>query len=252
MPVSSINRGIVNPRIATALAGLALLAGCAAPGANGPLDARYRQAVASPVRTDADRAADARRMPLEFLQFSGAAPGMRALDVSAGDGYTTQLLALAIGSGTTVWAQSPKLRPGLVERLKLHPQENIVAIERPFEDPAPPEAQPLDLITLINNYHDIAYLPVDRAKMNRKLFDALKPGGHLVLLDHAAEKGSGTRDTTTLHRIDEALVVREIEQAGFRLEKSSDAFRDPKDPHTGRIFDMTIPVDNFALRFVKP
>ncbi len=235
--------------IAAILAGLALLAICeAAAGADTD---RYKQAVASPIRTDEDRAADAQRMPLAFLQFSEVRPGMHVLDVSAGDGYTTQLVALVVGSGK-VWGQAPRLRPGLVERLKQHPQGNIVATERPFEDPAPPDGLPYDLITLVYNYHDIAYLPVDRAKMNKKLFEALKPGGHLVLLDHAAEKGSGTRDTKTLHRIEEALVVKELEQAGFRLEKSSDAFRNPKDPHTVRIFDMTTPVDNFALRFVKP
>lgn len=228
--------------------------GCATPGEREAQAARdaYRQAIASPLRTEEDKAADARRKPLEFLEFSQVRPGMRVLDVSAGDGYTTQLLALAVGEKGTVRSQTPAMRPRLAQRLQAHPQANIVPVIQPFDDPVPHDAPPLDLVTLIFNYHDIANLPVDRAQMDKRLFDALKPGGHMVILDHSARAGRGANDTWTLHRIDEALVVSELEQAGFRLEATSDAFRNPADPRTQRIFGMTIPVDNFALRFVKP
>lgn len=236
------------------IAGLALLwsSSAAAPASPPSPIERYKLAVASPLRTADDREADARRKPLEFLEFAQVQPGMRVLDVSAGDGYTTQLLALATGSSGFVWAQSPRLRPGLVERLKKHPQGNIITAEKPFDDPIPDNAPLFDLITLVFNYHDIAYMPVDRAKMNKRLFDAMAPGGRLLVLDHAAQAGSGVRDTKTLHRIEEALVVIELEQAGFKLEQTSVVFRNPADPRTQRIFDMTVPVDNFALRFVKP
>jgi predicted methyltransferase len=240
---------------ALALTSLAwLAAGCTETGQGTPADLteRYQKAIVSPIRTDDDRAEDARRKPLEFLNFTNVQPGMRVLDVSAGDGYTTQLLALAMGSGGSVWAQAPKLRPGLMIRLKQRPQENIVMMERPFEDPVPEDAPKFDLITLIYNYHDIAYLPVDRAKMNSKLFAALKPGGHMVILDHAAQANSGTRDAKTLHRIDEALVVTELEQAGFKLEQASNAFRNPADQRDTPGYEHDKPVDNFALRFVKP
>jgi predicted methyltransferase len=102
------------------------------------------------------------------------------------------------------------------------------------------------------NYHDIAYMPVDRAKMNRRLFNALKPGGHLVVMDHSAKTGSGISAAKTLHRIDEKVVADEFRQAGFRLEKSSDFLKNPDDPRDQAFFDMKIPTDKFALRFVKP
>ena len=228
--------------------------GCATLGDGGARAANkaYVLAIANPLRTDADRAADARRKPLEFLEFAQPRAGMRVLDVSAGDGYTTQLLALMVGDSGTVWAQTPAMRPHLAERLKEHPQQNIIPVLQPFDDPVPHDAPPLDLVTLIFNYHDIANLPVDRAQMDKRLFDALKPGGHLVVLDHSARAGRNANDTWTLHRIDEALVVHELEQAGFRLEATDDAFRNAADPRTQRIFDMTIPVDNFALRFIRP
>jgi len=212
----------------------------------------YRQAVASPVRTDDDRATDANRKPLEFLQFAEVRPGMQVLDVSAGAGYTTQLLALVVGSKGTVWAQGPKEAQALQARLAKHPQANIVPVVKSFEDPIPANAPKLDLITLIMNYHDITYMPVDREKMNRHLFDALKRGGHLVILDHSAKPGSGISVAKTLHRIEEKVVLDEERKAGFKLEQESNFMRNPADPRDQAFFNMTIPTDKFAMRFVKP
>jgi predicted methyltransferase len=212
----------------------------------------YRQAVSSPIRTDDDRSADAKRKPLEFLQFTNVRPGMQVLDVAAGGGYTTQLLALVVGNKGRVWAQGPELARVLQERLAMHPQANIVPVAQPFEDPVPVNAPKFDLITLIMNYHDIAYMPVDREKMNRRLFDALKPGGHLVVLDHSAKPGSGISVAKTLHRIEEKVVLDEERQAGFKLEKEGYFMKNPADPRDQPFFRMKIQTDKFALRFVKP
>jgi predicted methyltransferase len=212
----------------------------------------YNQAVASPIRTNDDRDADAKRKPLEFLQFTDVRPGMRVLDFAAGGGYTTQLLALAVGKNGTVWAQGTQSRQALDQRLATHPQANIIPVIRPFEDPVPDDATKLDLITIIMNYHDIAYMPVDRAKMNQRLFNALKPGGHLVVLDHSAKAGSGISAAKTLHRIDEKVVVDEFENAGFKLEQAGAFLKNPDDPRDQAFFNMKIPTDKFALRFVKP
>jgi predicted methyltransferase len=212
----------------------------------------YNQAVASPIRTNDDRDADAKRKPLEFLQFTNVRPGMRVLDIAAGGGYTTQLLALAVGKSGTVWAQGTQSRQELEQRLASHPQANIIPVIRPFEDPVPKDATKLDLITIIMNYHDIAYMPVDRAKMNQRLFNALKPGGHLVVLDHSARTGSGISAAKTLHRIDEKVVVDEFQDAGFKLEQAGAFLKNPADPRDHAFYDMKIQSDKFALRFVKP
>ncbi|OIR01387.1 hypothetical protein GALL_164770 [mine drainage metagenome] len=216
------------------------------------LDSLYRQVVASPVRTDDDRQVDASRKPVEFLQFANVRPGMLVLDVATGRGYTTQLLALAVGSKGTVWAQADKPRTELIERLADHPQPNIVPVVQPYDDPVPNDAPKLDLITIILNYHDIAYMPVDRARMNRRLFGALKSGGHLVVIDHSAKKGEGITVAKTLHRIDEAVVQNELQQAGFKLEQEGDFLRNASDPREQPFFHMKMPTDSFALRFVKP
>jgi predicted methyltransferase len=237
------------------LAAALTLGGCAGPSASDEPAAAlpdYPVIVTSPIRTDDDRRADDRRKPVDLLRLAQVRPGMNVLDVSAGGGYTTQLLALAVGPSGTVWAQVTKPRPALDKRLAEHPQPNIHVLVREFEDPYPADAPPLDLITLVLNYHDIAYSPVDRALMNRRLFEALKPGGHLVLIDHAARPGSGLRDTKTLHRIDQAVVVEELQRAGFVLQQESAFLRNPDDPREQAFFDMKTPTDRFALRFLKP
>jgi predicted methyltransferase len=229
-------------------------AGCAGSGTNpGPADSRlYESAVSSPIRTEADRLADVRRKPVEFLQFTGVKPGMRVLDIASGGGNTAQLLKLVVGSSGTVWAQVDKPRPVLDKRLEDHPQANFIRVVRPYDDPVPEQATGLDLITLILNYHDIAYMPVDRAKMNQHLFNALKPGGRLVVVDHSARPGSGTADTKTIHRIDEATVRAEVQQAGFKLEKSGDFLRNPADTRDRNANEKGLHSDKFVLRFVKP
>jgi predicted methyltransferase len=214
--------------------------------------ARYESVIASPVRTDQDRRMDAERKPAEFLPFIQVKPGMHVLDVSAGAGYTSQLLALAVGPGGALWAQTPKPGATLTKRLADHPQANFVVVERPFEDPVPDQAGKLDLVTLVLNYHDITYLPVDRAKMNARLFSALAPGGHFVVIDHSSRSGKGISEGKTLHRIDEAVVLDEVRKAGFVLEAEGDFLRNPADTRDEPSSNPKVPTDKFALRFVKP
>ena len=195
---------------------------------------------------------DASRNPAEFLPFTGVAPGMMVLDVSAGAGYTSQLLALSVAPSGKVWAQREQPGTALSKRLSDNPQANFILAYRPFEDPVPPDAPKLDLITIVNNYHDITYLPVDRAKMDKRLYDALKPGGHLVVVDHSAQSGTGISVGKTLHRIDEAVVVAEFKNAGFVLEAEGQFLRNPTDTRDFSSGDGRMMTDKFALRFVKP
>jgi predicted methyltransferase len=237
--------------LATLVALFGVMSGCMTT----PADSNgrsYEAVIASEIRTDQDRRMDQARKPAQFLPFTQVKPGMQVLDVSAGGGYTSQLLALAVGSGGKVWAQTPKPGATLTKRVADHPQANLVVVERPFEDPIPDQAGRLDLITLILNYHDISYLPVDRAKMNARLFAALQPGGRMVVIDHSARGGTGTSDGRTLHRIDEAVVRAELRQAGFVIDAESDFLRNPADPRDQSSNEPKIPTDKFALRFIKP
>jgi len=232
---------------------VSILAGCAMPGSRDAAisaDA-YRALLASPLRTERDLEFDKRRDPVDLLQFAGVRPGMQVLDVATGGGYTSQLLALAVGPSGKLWAQTPNPGAALNERLAAHPQANFIVAKRPFDDPVPPEAAPLDLVTLVLNYHDITYLPVDRDAMNRKIFAALKPGGRYIIVDHSALPGTGISVGKTLHRIEEAFVVAEVKRAGFVLEREGSFLRNPADKRDDSSAPPN-PTDKFVLRFVKP
>src|SRR5260370_1266427 len=108
-------------------------------------------------------------------------------------------------------------------RAKNPAMKNVVHVIRDFDDPIPPGVSGLDLITFFFAYHDVTYMPVDRAEMNRKMFAALKPGGFLVIADHSARSGDGTSVGKTLHRIDESVLRQEIEAAGERVALSGES-----------------------------
>src|SRR5689334_10477059 len=194
--------------------------------------ARIETIVASADRSDADRKNDVRRKPVELLAFTGVRPGLTVLDVSAGGGYTTELLARAVAPGGRVYAQTPRPpSPGLAARLQKPVASDVVSVVRPFESAPPPEATgKLDLVTLMFNYHDMGHLGVDRARLNAAIFAALKPGGSYVIADHAGRAGTGISESGTLHRVEETLVRREVEAAGFRLAGEGTFLRNPDDP----------------------
>jgi len=213
-------------------------------------DAGYQAAIANPARTDEDRKADAKRKPAEFLAFAKVRPGMNVLDVSAGGGATSALLAAAVGPSGKVYAQSPKPSPKLDARAAAMP--NLKPVVAPFDNPVPAGTPPLDLVTINMSYHDIVNTPTDRAAMNRSLYQALKPGGMLVIVDNAAKPGAGISATNTLHRIEDATVIAEVSKAGFALDGSSDYLAMPGDPRDQPFFKMDGKPDaKFALRFVK-
>lgn len=245
--------------------------------------------LAAPDRSAADRANDQRRKPREMLAFIGIRPGMTALDLSAAGGYTTELLARAIGPSGVVYGQSPPPRPDAAAKPPAAPEGNshpeaapaaapagarrpsavalaerdkalhgigapITALVRPFEDPLPPDLAEahFDLVTLMFNYHDLGHLGVDRAAMNRAVFRALRPGGLFVIADHAGRPGTGISESGTLHRIEEAFLKQEVEAAGFKLLAEADFLRNPNDPRDKNTPDPPQPKDEFVLKFVRP
>lgn len=253
---------------------------------------RIAEIIASPDRSAADRGNDFRRKPDQMLAFIGVRPGMVALDLSAGGGYTTELLARAVGPTGRIYGQSvprglgspqrqpvapegasapaasstqtasivppPSARPSspqaLAERAKNPLVANIIPVVRKFEDPIPPEvaSDGLDLVTLIFNYHDLGHMDVDRARMNLAVFAALKSGGMYVIADHSGRPGTGISESSTLHRIEETFLRQEVESVGFKLANHGDFLRNPSDPRDKNTPEPPQPKDEFVLKFVKP
>jgi len=235
---------------------LAGLAGCAgAPGQKPAAD--YAAIVAAPDRSEADRKTDQRRDPVKLFTFAGVGPGMTVLEMGAGGGYTAELLARAVAPDGKVYAQDQppvmqRAADAYASRAKGPAMKNVDYILRPFEDPLPSGAGNLDVITFFFAYHDTVHMGVDRAKMNRRLYELLKPGGVLVVADHSARAGDGTGVTKSLHRIEESSLVREIEAVGFRLVATGEFLRHPEDKRDVIVFRAPTPVDEFVLKFQKP
>jgi len=225
--------------------------------------ARAQAIVAAADRTPEDRALDTGRKPVETLTFLEVQPGMHVAELGAGGGYTTELLARAVAPGGVVYAQNPDvfvrsfLKSIWPARLERPAMKNVVRVDREFDDPLPAEAKDLDLVLINVIYHDVSYMPVDRDKMNKAVFDALRPGGAYVVIDSSARSGTGTSDAKTLHRIDEDFVRGEVLKAGFQLRDEGSFLRNPQDT---RDWNSSPPAagerrgtsDRFALRFVKP
>jgi len=235
---------------ASIVAALLLISGMGTPHAQPAPD--YAALIAAPDRSEADRQTDARRDPIKLLSFIGVKPGQSVLDMGAGAGYSTELMARAVGPSGKVYGQDDKTRERFEARAKTPAMANVTYAVRPFDDPVPPDVKNLDVITYFFAYHDSVNLPIDRAVQNKKLFDALKPGGVLVIADHHAAAGAGISVTNTLHRIEESVVKSELTSAGFKLVAEGDFLRHPEDPRDGKVFRSPVPVDEFVLKFQKP
>ena len=250
--------GSAQPPAPTAAPGAS--AAASSPEASGPTPETI---VAAPDRTEADRQLDAGRKPVELLRFLKLRPGMKVAELVAGGGYTTELLARAVAPTGLVYGQNT---PFILERFAAKPwgerlsrpvNVNVVRADRALEDPLPPEARDLDLVVSNIVYHDAVWQNVDRTKMNRAVFTALRSGGRYVICDSSAKPGTGAAAAETLHRIDEQLVRAEVAAAGFRLVEEGNFLRNPNDPRDWNSAPMAAgekrgTSDRFCLAFEKP
>ena len=190
----------------------------------GPPD--YSAIIAAPDRTDADLQTDKRRDPVKLLAFTAVRPGMKVLDMGAGGGYSTELMARAVAPNGVVYGLTGSLTFAAVVTACA-----LMTVAR---------AQ-----VALPDYSAIIAAP-DRTA-------ALKSGGTLVIADHSARPGDGVAVGKSLHRIEESALRREVEAAGFKLVAQGDFWRHPEDP---RDFSIQPPsgkaVDEFVLKFQKP
>lgn len=225
-----------------------------------PESAHVVAALVDARRPEADTVRDALRHPAEIMAFTGVQPGWRIADVGPGGGYYSRLFAVAVGEGGHVYGiDRPNAAPDRPRAmLAVAPQyQNISVLQAGYSGWTIDE--PLDAVFISQIYHDFFYpqLNVDVPAFNRAVFDALRPGGVYVIIDHAAVAGHAINTAeprADLHRIDQAQVIREITAAGFVLEEESQVLRHPEDNRTLRVFEGDIRgrTDQFVLRFRKP
>jgi predicted methyltransferase len=241
-----------------------LLASLTPLGASAAVPASIAAAVKDGARPAADLQRDAERKPGETLAFAGVKPGMVVAELFPGGGYFTRVLSGAVGPKGHVYAvttprpadapaDAPDYAAGAKASAKDPHYPNISIVESSVQSLRLPV--PADLVFTAQNYHDVHNVPgVDVAAFNKAMFDALKPGGVFLVIDHVAEAGSGARDTAKLHRIDPAAVKAEVTAAGFVLESQSSLLAHAADDHTLAVFDPNVrgKTDQFLFKFRKP
>ena len=209
-----------------------------------------------------DKARDAERKPAEMLAFGQVKRGQTIVDYLPGKGYFTRLFSTAVGPKGTVYAVVPQLLIDKYKDRKTPPSVSLEPGHANVHDTIAPDgslgvpAGKVDLVWTSQNYHDVHILAGadGTAALNKAAYDALKPGGAYVVLDHAGVAGLDDAGMAKLHRIDEALVKREVVAAGFVLEAESPTLHNPADPRSANVIDPSIrgKTDQFILRFRKP
>ncbi|HEU4430603.1 MAG TPA: hypothetical protein VFT98_17710 [Myxococcota bacterium] len=254
-------------RIRLSSLAFALTLGLAAYGAGAAApentEKEVAAALAAPDRTSADRERDVRDRPAKTLGLLGLKRGMRVLDAFAGGGYYAEIAARVVGPSGSVRAHNNRAYlsfagKDLEQRLAARPMANLQRLDREIE--ALGLEGEVDAALLVLAYHDAYWKPkegdwtVTRDPLMAALFRALRPGGRLLVIDHAAAPGSGSAAAQELHRIDETFARSDFERAGFRFVASSDVLRNPADDRSKSVFEDAIrgKTDRFVHVFEKP
>lgn len=225
----------------------------------------YADAIASTARLDGDGDRDASRKPAKVLEFIGARPGDSVLELFAGGGYYTELLAYVVGEdGQVIAHMNQPLVNFAGDTFKArHADDRLPNVEILMAENNELElgADQFDVITIVLNYHDLywesdqyGWAKFDIPVFLAELYKGLRPGGVLGVIDHYAAPGSPPNTGATLHRIDPAIVINEVTAAGFVLDAQSDALRSAADDLSKNVFDPEVrgKTDRFLLRFRKP
>ena len=209
-------------------------------------------------RSEPDRESDALRRPAEVLRLAGIGEGDRVLDLMAGGGWYSEVLARAVGSSGHLVAQNnavSQARKGkeLAARFEGGRFPQVELLEAELDRLELPAAS-FDAVFMVQFYHDTVWMGVDRAEMNRRIFEALAPGGVFVVIDHRAPDATGADHAESTHRIEAVVARDEVTAAGFRLARDSSILANPVDDRLSKVFSSSMRgrTDRFLLVFEKP
>jgi predicted methyltransferase len=249
-------RSTIPVLLACAFLSVALLASAAAPDT-------YDKAVSNPARPAGDLKRDTLDHPAEMLRLAGIKPGMRVADFLAADGYYTELLSNLVGPTGHVLMLNNAAYDGWSDGWqKRIADKRLPNVEHRTVDLNQMNlgTGTLDAVLMVKVYHDLYWVDpkgtwpkIDVPNTLDQVARALKPGGVLLLVDHSAKAGSGSKDASPLHRIEESYARKDFESRGLELTSHSDVLRRPDDKRDLLSYDGPAvgKTDRFALVFRK-
>ena len=251
-----MRRSLLKPLFASAA--IASLAACSTLASPGGSD--IQAALNAPERSTEHKARDADRLPAEVIAFSGARSGDRIVEIAPASGYYTALLSRVVGPNGHVYGVGPErifdvfknARNTFPDYMVSDPRANVSYFTAKLDEVALPNG--MDQVWMVLYYHDTYWTGEDRAEMNKRFFDALRPGGIYYVIDHIGQHDAEEDITRSLHRLDTSSALAEIQAAGFRLEAESVILRNAEDPRDVSVFDDAWRgrTDRVVWKFVKP
>lgn len=221
----------------------------------------HAAAVADKDRSARNRTLDESRKPAEILDFTGVRRGQTVVDYMSGSGYWAELFSRAVGPKGRVYASDP---PSFSDAKMWAPilasHRNVRQVLQPIATTTFAKGS-VDLLFSNLNYHDLywesekyAFPRVDVPVVLAGWFQAVKRGGHVVIVDHAGPAGDPRAIADRLHRIDPERVKADMAAAGFVLVAESPVLRRSEDPHDKNVFDPAVrgKTDRFVLKFRRP
>lgn len=241
----------------------------AVPTMASSVPADVEAALANADRIEQDLAQDEARQPVRLLGFLGLEQGDTVFDFGATAGYYSELIARAVGPDGSVMAHNP---PRFIEAFNFRGAidargygerlPNAVSLERATDAVNfVPSSVDFALFNLV--FHDLWTVidgwpsPVSQnpAAFLERLFEGMRPGGIVGIVDHVANTGAEPAvETNRAHRVDPGVIQAMMEEAGFVLEEEADFLRNPEDDHQMNVFNPEIRgrTDRIVYRFRRP
>lgn len=247
------------------------------------VDTLLKQAVAGSWRSDANKARDQYRHPVQTLEFFGLEPNMTVIELSPGGGWYTEILAPVLRDHGQLIEAAPPMTGGssFMHRMASHFEAKLKADPAVFGKVklvpfAPPDQVKLgpdnsaDMVLTFRNTHDwLNHSQETLDKVFQAAFKVLKHGGVFGVVEHRAKPGTDAETSSkALHRIPEAYMIALGLKTGFKLAAKSEINANPKDPLDINVHrlppDLAGPdsehtkmkmigeSDRMTLKFVKP
>ena len=225
-----------------------------------PAGTGLQAVIEAPERSADHKARDAQRMPAKIIAFSGINRGDKVVEIAPASGYYTALLSRIVGPNGQVigigperlFEKFPNARNSFQGYIDRDPRPNVTFSSAKLDEVILPGD--MDQIWMVLYYHDTYWTGENRAEMNKRFYDALRPGGVYFVIDHVGRPSSEEDITQSLHRLEAQSALAEIQAAGFRLTAQSEMLRNADDPRDISVFDKAWRgrTDRVVWKFVKP